>query len=387
MKDLRFVLEEMRFFRTRSILVILSIAFAFLAYGVLGTLRFSLQSGDGSIADRRLIVTHRDGLFQTLPLALSAQLARVPGAGRVGHATWLGAYYRDPNTMLMAFAVEPQAWLDQHPDMIADGVAKRCFLTHRDGILVSEALARKFNWKIGRRVPFGSILYPPPAGDAAWSYIICGTFRTSDDGGGRNYIVSQYIYLNENRTVWRDTVGTYVITPINTVSGKILSERIDKEFAQSPSPTSSVTDRAFHDQFFAQFGDVVSMIRLIIVITFVSLILVVSSGMALSVRQSTAAFGLLRVLGFPSARIYRIILGQAAILVVCGATLGLIIAATVNCLLTQRLPEFVPDIVMPWQIMAESAAISLLIIAVVGIVPGWLALRISPTAAFARAEA
>jgi len=386
MSSLRFTLDEMRFYRLRAILIVLSTAFSFLAYGMLSTLRYSLQSGESSLAESRLIVTHRDGLMQTLPLAMHDQIQELNGVGKIGHATWTGSYYHEPDELMMALAVEPQAWLDQHPDMIVSAEARGRFLGTRDGMLASEALARKYGWTVGERIPFGSILYAPPPGEKAWSYQLVGTFRTDDSGGGRNYIVSHFGYLNENRTVWRDTVGSYMVTPDADVTAKRLADVIDGAFAAAPVPTSSSTDRAFHDQFFQQFGDVVSIIKVIISITFVSVVLVVTSGLALAVRQAARHFGLLRVLGYADARIVSLVVTQALILIATGAVLGLGGATITNWMLARYLPDFMPDIVMPWKVVGEAGLMALLIVAVVATLPSWLALRISPIEAFARSD-
>ena len=386
MNSLRFILDELKFFRLRASLILLSAAFSFLAYGMLSTLRYSMQSGESSVADGRLIVTHRDGLMQTLPLALLGRIKGLDGVDRVGHATWTGSYYLEPDELMMAFAVEPETWLDQHPDMIVSREARRRFLGTRDGMLASEALARKHGWEAGERVPFGSILYAPPEGEKAWSYLLVGTFRTDDSGGGRNYIVTHFGYLNENRTVWRDTVGSYMVTPRAGTTAKQLAERIDGAFADSTSPTRSATDRAFHDQFFQQFGDVVSIIRAIISITFASVVLVVTSGMALAVRQSAHHFGLLRVLGYSNASILSLIVTQALVLIGGGALLGLGLATAANWTLARYVPEFMPDIVMPWRVVGEAGLVAMSIAAIVAALPGWLAMRISPVAALAKSD-
>lgn len=386
MSSLRFAWDEMRFFRLRAALVVLSAAFSFLAYGMLSTLRYSLQSGESSVAEGRLIVTHRDGLMQTLPLALRGQIEELDGVGRVGHATWTGSYYLEPDELMMALAVEPETWLDQHPDMIVAPDVRSRFLAARDGMLVSEALARKHGWTVGERIPFGSILYAPPGGEKAWSYLFVGTFRTDDSGGGRNYIVSHFGYLNENRTVWRDTVGSYMVTPRSGVTAKHLAEVIDGAFAASPAPTQSATDRAFHDQFFQQFGDVVAIIKVIIFVTFLSAVLVVSSGMALAVRQSARHYGLLRVLGYSDMRILSFVVTQSMILIGAGALLGLGIATITNWMLARHLPEFMPDIVMPFRVVGEAGLMALLVTGLVVTMPGWLALRIPPLEAFAKTD-
>ncbi|MDT8999857.1 FtsX-like permease family protein [Paucibacter sp. APW11] len=375
--------EHLRFHRLRSALLLISIALAFAAYGVLGTLRFSLNSGDDGVSQTRLIVTHQAGLMEPLPLAHLARIRALPGVADVGHATWMGAYFQDQRQMLMLFAVDPAVWIHQHPDMSIGAGAQQAFLSQRNSILVSEALASKFGWRVGDIVPLGSILFSPRNGEAAWPFRVAGVFTSSDDGGGRNYIISHYEYLNEGREFWQNTVGTFMVTASPGHQIQTLAGLIDAEFASSDAPTSSNTDQAFHAEFFAQFGNVALMIKAIIAAAFASLVLVVSSTMALAVRQSTRDIGVLKVLGYSHLRVLRLILLQTAGLILLGATAGLGIAAAVNAAVTRSLPQFMPDVVMPMPVLGEAVLIIVGMGLLIAALPAALALRIRPIQAFA----
>ena len=387
MSQLQLIVEHLRFFRVRSLLMLLTVVLAFVTFGILGALRYSLDSGDASVSERRVIVAHEAGLMQTLPIAYLKRIKALPGVESVSHATWQGTYYRESRDMMMSFAVDPETWLSGHPDMEVSPQARAAFFADRRGMLVAKPLADKYGWKIGDAVPLQSMLYAAPKGDPAWTYIITGTFITSDSGGGRNYAVTHYDYLNENRQIWRDTVGTFVVTPQVGTSAAILSQQIDAMFAQSEAPTSTTTDKAFHAEFFTQFGDVVTMIEVIIGVTFVSLILVVTSGMALSTRQRSRDIGVLRVIGFSDASVYRLIIGQTALLVGGGAGLGLGIAFVFNRLVTTALPQFLPNISLPLPVIAEAAAITAVLALVTAIVPVLIALRVRPVEAFTLEQA
>jgi putative ABC transport system permease protein len=387
MKELKLILEHLRYQRTRSLLLLVTIVLAFATFGILGALRYSLNSGDASVTDRRLIVAHEAGLMQTLPLSYLERIRKLPGVQTVSHATWQGIYYREARDMIMSFAVDPATWLDTHPDMVVTPEARAAFLRERRGMLVSEALAAKYGWKVGDAVPFSSIIYQAPAGEPAWTFIIAGLFRTSDDGGGRNYAVGHYGYLNENRSLWRDSVGTFVVTPRADVPVAQLAQRIDAMFATDTAPTSTTTDRAFHAEFFAQFGDVVSMIQIVIGVTFASLVLVVSSALALSTRQRSRDIGVLRVLGYSNGRVYRLVVGQAALLMAGGAAVGLALAFIFNWRVTAALPQFLPDLGLPLPVLLLAAAIALLLAFVTAAIPTAIALRVKPVEAFAMEQA
>lgn len=383
MSQLRLVLEHLRYFRIRSLLMLLTVTLAFVTFGILGALRYSLDSGDSSIAERRLIVAHEAGLMQTLPIAYLKRIAALPGVETVSHATWQGNYYREARDMMMSFAVDPATWLAGHPDMEMSATARRAFLADRRAMLVAQALAAKYGWKVGDQVPLSSMFYAAPKGDPAWTYLIAGTFVSSDAGGGRNYAITHFDYLNENRQIWRDTVGTFVVTPRPGISAPVLAQQIDALFAGSESPTSTTTDRAFHAEFFTQFGDIVRMIKIVVGVTFLSLILVVTSGIALSTRQRSRDIGVLRVVGFSPLRVYSLIVGQTGLIVAAGAVAGLLLAALFNRLVTAALPQFLPDITMPLPVIAEAAAIAGVLALVTAAMPAMIALRVRPVAAFA----
>lgn len=381
MSDLWMIFDHLRHFRMRAFLILTTVALAFFAFGVLGALRYSLNSGEADVSESRLIITHRNGILETLPLVGVDRIQEVEGLGTVGHATWMGHFFQTRDNILMSLAVDTNTWLVQHPDMILTQDEVDSFLRTRDGLLVSRALARKFGWSVGDRVPLQSIIYPgPDAG--AWTYTVSGIFTSDEAGGGRNYLVSHYAYLNENRTVWKNMVGTYIATPAAGVPPDVLGRRIDALFETSTHPTSSQTDRAFHNAFFAQFGDIVTLVRSVIGVNFTALIIIVSSSMALSVRQLSRDIGVLRVIGFSNGRIMRLFLGMITFLVLTGAIMGLSGAAAFNRWITNYLPQVIPDVVMPMPVIGEAAGIALLLALLTALIPVIVAVRIRPLDVF-----
>jgi putative ABC transport system permease protein len=378
MKELLVVLEQMRRQRLHTLVLLASVVVTFAAFAVLGSLRYSLDSGEESVSAQRLIVTPQSGLMEQLPMAARAQIEALPGVQAVGYATWLGAYYRTQRQMQMVFAVEPQLWLAQHPDMQVDAGAASAFLHQRDAILVSRGLAERYGWKVGDVVPLGSILFQPPAGEPAWRLRVAGLFTSADSGGGRNYIVMHYQMLNEARAMWRDTVGSFMVTARPGVQVQALASEIDALFANSGNPTNSSTDQAFHAEFFAQFGNVTFMIKAVIAAALGSMMLVVGSTLALVVRQGTRDIGVLKVLGWSHARVLRLVFWRSGAIVLAGAAGGLALGVAFNLLVTRRLSQFMPDVVLPWPVLGQALGIAVVVALVVGLLPALLALRVRP---------
>lgn len=384
MTDLSLVWRLVTHARGRALLLLTAVTVAFCTFGILDALRFSLNSGNDAISGRRLIVMHEAGLMQTLPLAHVDKIRQLPGIAHVGHATWQGAYFREQSNMFMSFAVDPAGWLATHPDMNLDAHTRAAFLNEPRGMLVSAALASKFGLKPGDAVPVQSIMYAAPRGEPAWTYIVSGIFQPSADGGGRNYAVTHYRYLNENRDFWRDSVGSIIVTPAPGVSAETAAQRIDAALAGSEAPTSSRSDRAFHTEFFSQFGDVLAMIRAVISVTFLSLILMVTTGMALSVRQHRQHIGVLRVIGYSPVRILGLVLSQSMLQIGSGALLGLVAAFAVNFTITRIWPHMLPDISLPLPVILQGIGMALGLALLAALVPALVALRIKPVNAMAQ---
>lgn len=365
----------------RTFLLVLSICCGFLIFGVLGTLNFSLSGGSDSFTQSRLMVLSQAGLVEPLPISYQQRIAAIEGVKSVGHATWFGLQYQDEEHDLMSFAVDGPMWLEQHPETQIDQAAIENFNRNRDGLLVNEHIARRFGWQVGDRIPLKSILFQPKNGEQHWSFVISGLFTTSDASGGRKYVLAHYDYLNEGRLIWKNTVGSYIVVPEEGVVANELATQIDDFFLRTDKPTYTATDKAFHDDFFKQFGDVFFIIKSVVSISFISVVLVVASTIALTVRQRTRDIGVLKCMGYSNGKIFRLIYLETSILVVLGCVVGLLGAFSVNKVMIFYWP-IVPDINLPLFVLAEAALVVITLVAVSGVIPATIALKLKPIEAF-----
>lgn len=369
------IFQALRAHKTRSALLVVTTAIAFLVYGVLGAVRFSMLGGTDQYGSDRLIITHESGMTQALPISYAEKMRQIPGVASVSPATWFGAYYQSPKQMLMAFAVDPAVWLQQHDEMQLSAEAVRRFLATPNAMLVSEALLKKYGWQVGATVPLQSIMFFPADGTDHWPFVIAGTFVNAAEAGGRNYIIMHYNYLNEARTVLKDTAGTFVVAAQPGVAVDRLALTIDEYFAQFEHRTTSATDRAFHAEFFRQLGDIALLIKSILYISFGSLILVVSSTLTLAVYQRVRDIGILKMVGFTTRGVLLLILGEGFLLILAGAAAGTLLAWAVNSLLSARLPDLLPNLSLTLQVLGEIAVIAVVAGGLICSLPVFSALR------------
>ena len=127
--------------KMRTILTLVSIIAAFLLFGMLDAVRTGFDdAGKSAIGAQRLQTGSKLSFIQTLPQALGAQIAQVPGVKSVGYANWFGGAYQDPHNQVFSFAVSDN-YLDQYPEIDVSADEHKAFDNTRTGALILGATA------------------------------------------------------------------------------------------------------------------------------------------------------------------------------------------------------------------------------------------------------
>ncbi|MFQ3244205.1 MAG: putative ABC transport system permease protein [Arenicella sp.] len=363
--------------RLRSSLLVLTTFTGFLIFGVLGSLNFSLLGGGDTFSQNRLMIVSQSGLVDPLPISYQQRIEKLSGVKSVGHATWFGLYYQESNQDILSFAVDAEKWLEQHPETQVSEQSVRAFMKAKNGLLVNANIADRFNWRVGDLISLKSVLFQPSNGDEFWSFEISGLFTTSKVSGGRKYIIAHYDYLNDSRRIWKNTVGAYIVVPEPGLEANKLATDIDDFFLNSSHETLSNTDKAFHDDFFKRIGNVFLLIKMVLIVSFASMILVVASTMALSVRQRTRDIGILKVIGYSNSHVFAIIFCEIIFIVAIGCLLGLAVAYLVNDALIYYWP-MMPEMNLPIEVVLQAIGAALVLSLFSGLIPGIAALKMKP---------
>jgi len=326
---LQMILAEFGRNRMRVGLTLASIAVAFLLFGLLDAVRTSfVAAGESEQGARRLITSSRVPLG-LLPQALESQIASLDEVEAIAHAAWFGGYYQDPEHQLAAYAVS-DSYFDVYSEIEIDPWARRAFQNTRNAIVVGENVARRFKWKTGQSVPMFSNIFFDRQGSNNWNFEIVGIVRTSEPEKAAfygNVLLLRLDFLLESSPYGQGWVGWYVSNLRDASQSAHVANLIDRLSLNSAYETMTITEQASLAAQIRQWADLDLITRSIMGAVLFSLLFLIASVMAYSVRERRAELAVLQALGFSRRRIGSLIVGESMLLLMTGGILGLVLAA------------------------------------------------------------
>src|SRR2546430_2601268 len=167
--------------KLRTMLTILSIIVAFILFGLLAAIKQALTGGVSMAGVNRLIVQHKVSIIQLLPLKYKMEMERIPGVALATHQTWFGGKFEaEPKYFFMQNPVDPQDFLDMHPEMVLSPEDKKRWLETRTGAIVGKSTADRLHWKVGDKVPIFTPLWRHADGNQTWYFDICGIYSANE---------------------------------------------------------------------------------------------------------------------------------------------------------------------------------------------------------------
>lgn len=318
--------------KTRTFFTLASILAAFLLFGMLDATRAAFSSGDSVTGVDRLITASRYSIIQSLPASLSTRIQTIPGVKAVGGSNWFGGIYQDPKNVVLSFAVSDN-YLDIYHEIDLPADQRKVFEATRTGAIVGEALAKRFGWKIGDKVPLQSTIFPQRSGDKTWPFDIVGIYKPAP--GAANGTDQQFLFHHkyfEDANAFRSigtNVGWYIVQLTSADKADSVARAIDALSANSDHETKTQTEQAFNASFAKQLGDIGLIVSAIMGAVFFTLILLTGNTMAQAVRERTSELAVLKTIGFSSRSVLGMVLAEGILLLVLGGMLGLALAGIV----------------------------------------------------------
>jgi len=385
MNDFTLIRKNLFRRKLRAFLMIASILIAFLIFGVLAGVYASFTAGEDRAAADRLVVVNKVNFTQPLPIAYYNRVRSVAGIRQVTYANWFGGYYQDPRNFLVVMAVEPETYTDIYArDIDLTPEARQVFMRTRTGALVGEAMARKWGWKVGDRVPIASNIFSQRNGSHTWEFDIVGIFTAKTQQVDTNFMLFQYDYFDETRSFGKDTIGWLVLQTANPTDNDRIAKAIDGMFVNSTAETATDTEKAFNKAFAAQFGNIALIVVLVVGAAFVTILMIVGNTMALTVRERTREIGVLKMLGFTGGRILRLVLGESILLALLGGLPGLALAALAMSALRPSVSNMMPGFALMGDTVAEGIILMLALGLITGMIPALNAMRLKIATALGR---
>ena len=361
--------------RARTIFTMASIVVAFLLFGLLQGLNQGFNTVVTNLNVDRLYVSAKTNMTDGLPISYSARIKAVPGVKAVSHWTYFGGYFRDAKNAIPAFATDAQPLFQVYHEMKIKPEYLEAMQRTRTGALVGEALARKYGWKVGDRVPIGTSIWTTKQGSSTWMFDIVGTFDTSSYGGGFPSFYLNQEYFKENSAFGGDIVHYYLVGIKDPHQATQISKQIDALFANSTYETRTQTESALAQMQLKQLGDINFIVNAIVGAVLFTLLFLTANTMMQSVRERTPELAVHKTLGFSDGKVLTLVLIEALALCVLAAAVGLALATF--AFNSGAMRAIFGDFRMPLIVMTMGAGTALLLALVSGLPPAWRARQLN----------
>lgn len=362
--------------KLRTTLTLLSIIVAFFLFGLLQ----SVSHAFGNVAEQaqadRLITNSRYSIIDLLPQSYLRQIAAVPGVRAVSHATWFGGSYQDKPAEFAIFPVDHENYLDVAPELKLAPDQLQAWKTTRTGAIIGRALAAKYNWKIGDRVPVKADIWPLADGSLVWTFDIVGIYEnTNDASNGEQALLFRNDYFDEARASAKGRVGWYVLKIDDARNADTISRQIDALFENSESETKTQTEAAFAQGFIKQIGDISLIVTAILGAVFFTILVLTGNTMSQALRERIPEFGILKTLGFGNGQVLAFVLVEALLLTILGGLIGLGLAALMATAMKSSLAA-VGVAGIGWPVIWRALVAMFVLGIAVGLLPALKAMRL-----------
>jgi putative ABC transport system permease protein len=361
--------------RLRTLLTIVGITIAILAFGLLRTVVSAWYAGVEASSASRLIARNAISLVFSLPISYREKIRQIPGVKQVSYANWFGGVYITEKNFFPNFAIEPRTYFDLYPELVLDPREKDTFLHDRKGAIVGRKLAERFGWKVGDAIPLRGTIFP-----GTWEFVLRGIYTGAEKSTDENQFFFHWNYLNETlrKTVPRraDQVGIYLLGLNSPKIAAEVSRSVDATFKNSLAETLTETEKAFQLSFISMTEAIVIAIQIVSFVVIAIIMAVVANTMAMTARERIGEYAVFKTLGFSWRHIAGMIFGESFFITFTGCAIGMVLTFPVSKAFGEQLSNFFPVFNVARETLYLDVAAALVIGLVAGIFPTWRAVTI-----------
>ena len=377
MKYFYFIYKNLTRKKVRTTLTILSIMVAFLLFGLLRSLSAAFDGGAKIAGEDRLVTINKVTLILPLPYSYVNKVKAIDGVDTVTIANWFGGYYQDKRNQFAQFAVNSEEYFGIYSDsLILPAEQLKSWNANRVGAVIGSALAAKYNWKIGDRVPLIG-MFPQKNGSTTWEFVIEGIFTEKTAAGLENAMFFHYDYFDKARQFGEGSIGWMIIKVKDPKESARVATDIDAMFANSSAETKTDSEKEFSKSFAKQFGDIGLITTLILSAVFFTMLLVAGNSMAQSFRERIPEIAILKTLGFSDVAVMFMVLTEAILICLVGGILGLGLTKLILVTNAEKIAGTLPGLDMSPSIIVAGLVWILALGFITGAIPAFQGLRLN----------
>ena len=310
----------------RAVLIFLQVCMAFALFGVLQGMKTGM--------DRAIVKAPAGVLYvgpavygePPLPIADLSRLQSVPGVKAVSFNQGMLMFYQKRTQPVYVLGIQPSDLMRTllPEEFIVQPKDLEALRQIRTGILITADIGRKYGWHIGDKIPLTASTLQTN-GSATWTFDIVGmaTLNNRDEG---IYVFANYYYIDEARALDKGTVGHFFAIASDPKQAAAVSDAIDREFANSASPTHTESFRESAQEDLQSLGDLNFAIRSILSAVLVALVFSTTTMMMQTVRERTPELAVLKTLGFDNRTVFLLIAAESVLVCIIASLAGLALA-------------------------------------------------------------
>lgn len=363
--------------RGRTILILFQILVAFTLFGLLQGMKSGIDEAVNKLNADMYVVRRASG-FDPLPLGMLGKLQAAPGVKAVGYQALLFGTYQNPQQRILAVASDMRSALETVPGVQVSEETVAAMERTRTGAVITEELQKKYNLKVGDRIPLQSPIQRKDKGQ--WTFDIVGTFVPGEASLSSEFMIVNYAYFDEARATGAGTVQMFFLKLDDPHQAQMVARTIDDLFANSSTETRTESIREMAQSQLQSIGDLDFVVRSIVGAVMFALLFSTAAMMMQSLRERTPELAVLKTLGFTDAKVFGLILIEALILCLISAALGLALASRAIPL-AKRFMQM--ELAMPTSVLMAGAIMAVLLALLSAALPAWRGLRLQVVDALA----
>lgn len=370
MKILKLVYKNLLRHKLRSLLTILGIAVAVLAFGLLRTVVTAWSFGVEASSANRLVTRHAVSFIFPLPYSYRDQIGNIPGVTKVSYANWFQGIYKDQSfeNFFPRLAIDPETIFDVYSEYIVPHDQLENFKKQRNSCIIGKKLVDQHGFKIGDVIPIQGDIFP-----GQWEFVVAGIYTGKDKTADETQLFFHWNYLNErSRQVasWAtDHVGWYIIQIGNPNNAAAISESVDALFANSSAKTKTETEKAFQQSFVSLSGAIITSLEVISYVIIGIILMVLANTIIMSARERIREYAVLKTLGFTSLHVVGLIAGESLFISMLGGGVGLVMTFPVCAGFGAQFPTIFPVFAVAPSTIALAISFSVLVGVIAAVFP------------------
>ncbi len=309
--------------KLRTLFTFCSIFAAFLQFGLLQGVNSAFNRGLTLAHVDRMIVRSRLSEFRPIPIGYLSALQQRSDIKALSYTALFPGVFQEQGKFVPGHAVDPTQWLSMYSEVRLADSEREVFLHNQTSAIVGRALANRYGWKVGDRVPIKSSIWARKDGLAAWTFDIAGIYDCKESPSLEQLLVIRYSHFDEQRVFAKGTVHFFTAQITSAREAAEIGNAIDATFANSSNETKTTTERENNEAKFKKIGDINLIVTGIMAAVFFTLLFMTGNTMLQSIRERLHEFAVLRTLGFAELTVLNLIGAESFLLIIMPAVAGL----------------------------------------------------------------